>query len=148
VIGPASALVARRLTYPAFNPALRWKVDVDCYVRLLSTTVCKVKMAAHLKVASLLSHEHSITASLRAGLVQLERDELAWLRNQQVSATFWLSDTQQLGLTACLLMRAETLAWALVRITGRCCSGLGLSAAAPLLVRRALARAQTPAQAS
>jgi hypothetical protein len=145
LIGPTSALVVRRAIYPAFEPHLRWKVDVDAYVRLFSTPGCKIQLGSGLQIASVLSREHSITATLSAALGQIAREEHAWLRNHRHGPKFWLADGTSAGPATRLALAAESLIWHVWRALSRVPYWLGVSVVARERVRAAFA--STPASA-
>jgi hypothetical protein len=141
VIGPTSALVVRRTIYPRFQRALQWKVDVEAYARLFASLSGAVLAAPDLAIGSLLNRSASITATLKDGLAQRERDEHRWMREQQGLQTPWLADPRTGPLATRLRLQIENLAWLSWRALSRLPAVLGWSARPTAELRRALSAA-------
>jgi hypothetical protein len=148
LIGPVSALVMRRSLCPRFETALKWKVDVAFYERLLDQPGLRVQAAAGLAIGSVLNREGSITAGLQQGLLQRQHDEHRWLRERRNRPTLWLADPSNGSLPQRLAMAAEDLAWKLLRAAQRLPALLGVSALPPAVLLRALRHSSeaTPAR--
>ena len=124
VIGPASALVIRRMLYPRFDLRLRWLIDVDLYVRLLKVAK-RFRMCPELKIGSVLGRSDSITASLGSSISQIEREERAYLRGRHHSASLWLGPVPDAPKFDVLIRAFEMVCWTLFRVLTRimaqCC---------------------------
>ncbi len=110
VIGPTAALVVRRSLYPRFNPALRWLIDVELYVRLRQAT-SNWQSTPKLRIGSVQDTHQSLTASLRNELKEVDAAERELLRPDFPQAAAWLGA----GRSALLRLVEEGL-WKAFRI--------------------------------
>ncbi|SDZ74706.1 glycosyltransferase family 2 protein [Acidovorax soli] len=81
-LGAPSVVVVRRSHCQAFNPSLKWLVDVEWMVRLLRASGTRVAFAVGLAVVSLPNAETSITASLEGQIPALREMEARQIRAQ------------------------------------------------------------------
>lgn len=142
VIGPTSALVVARACFPRFDGQLRWLVDVDVYTRLFQQRP-RWRLAHELAVGSLLHRSDSITATLRAELADVRRQEQHYLLTRpDTAAPAWLHHMSGgAGRVLCVL---ETLAWTGIRIVTRTAAGLGLGGRGRMQIRQALRATSKP----
>lgn len=136
VIGPTSALIVRRSLYPKFDDKLRWLIDVDAYFRLRRSTA-RWRICKHLQIGSLLGRGDSITASMGAGISEIQRQEQVYLVQKHPGAGMWLRADVNRWAHA-----SEAALWALMRVStrlyGRILSVFGVLPAEKMDLRKAL----------
>ena len=110
VIGPTAALVVRRSLYPRFNPALRWLIDVELYVRLRQIT-SDWKSVPGLQIASIQDTHQTLTGDLKADLKNVDATERKLLRSAFPEAAHWLDSH-----SAWPLRLAESIVWKCFRL--------------------------------
>jgi glycosyltransferase involved in cell wall biosynthesis len=110
VIGPTATLVLRRSVTPRFNPALRWLVDVDFYVRL-SRARLQWAHAFSIQICSVKRKTGSITNKLAHDLSRIDIEERKELVKCYMQDRIWLG-VGAFGISICML---ELFFWALVR---------------------------------
>lgn len=116
VIGPTSAVVARRSLYPRFDGALRWLVDVDAYYRLLRAA--RAVSLSETAVASIVGRTDSITASLGRDLGELRDRERRYLATKYPALRLLaMTVGTSLGHRAARVL--ESAAWASYRAASR-----------------------------
>lgn len=111
VIGPTATLVIRRSMTPRFNPALRWLVDVDFYVRL-SRASLRWAHAFPIQIGSVKRKTGSITNKLAHELSSIDIEERHELVKHYAQDRIWLG-VGVFGMSICIL---ELFLWALVRV--------------------------------
>ncbi|HEY5994803.1 MAG TPA: glycosyltransferase [Gallionellaceae bacterium] len=120
-LGSPSVVVVRRSHCQAFNSALKWLVDVEWMVRLLSPSATRIEFARDLAVVSLPNKAISITSSLKGKISGLRKREALQIKDQLGSSVVF-----SLLLPATHVQRlassTENLMWlalrALTRSTG------------------------------
>lgn len=109
VIGPTATLVIRRAVAPRFDPALRWLIDVDFYMKLFMSPLRWVE-APEIRIGSIQRSAGTITAELSARLAEIDAAERKVLAGRYPESRLWLG--APLGAP---LRWAEALAWAGLR---------------------------------
>lgn len=117
-LGAPSVVVVRRSHCQAFNPSLKWLVDVEWMVRLLRASGTRVVFAVGLAVVSLPNAATSITASLAGQIPALLEMEA-----RQIRAKLGPAPVFALLLPATrvqrLLASVENLVWLALRALTR-----------------------------
>jgi len=115
VIGPVSTLIVRSSIYPRFDENLKWLVDVDLYVRLLTTyRLCLV--FTNLVIYSVKDREGSITSTLKGEVKNLHFKEQTYLRNKG-RKSFWMES--ELGFWSGMVNITESVIWTVYRTISR-----------------------------
>lgn len=109
VIGPTATLVIRRSLAPRFDPALRWLVDVDFYVRLCHSGF-RWANAHFIQIRSVQRKTGTITNELAAGLSAIDAAERRSLIKRYPRDRAWLGG----GLNATFRL-VELPFWALLK---------------------------------
>lgn len=107
VIGPVSTLVIRSELYPRFDVNLKWLVDVELYVRLLTMRRIEIVFSS-LIICSIIGRKDSITSKLGCGIKDLDMVEREYLINIGF-CSFWLDRGK--SLFGKIIAGFESLVW-------------------------------------
>jgi glycosyltransferase involved in cell wall biosynthesis len=113
LIGAPSNLIVRRLCYPKFDPRLKWRVDVEAYVRLLGSSK-RIQSWRRGWIDSYKDSTNSITAQLTPSLPTLEIFERSLLiasSGVEQRSSIWVSA----GLLGLISRTVEKLIWGVFR---------------------------------
>ena len=143
VIGPTSTLLVRRKLYPRFDVSLRWLVDVDFYVRVLSVAK-RLRMCPKIQIGSILGCSDSITARLGSSIPQLELAEREYLLRLNPAVGLWLGAGVQEPASYVLLRACETVCWSFFRVLTYLAARLGRAPVSRAVVQRSLHPAPRP----
>lgn len=138
-VGPVSSMVMRRTQTPRFDPALKWLVDVDFYLRLMRQPGLRLAPAHGLAIGSILGRAASITNQLGSETLRLEREERAHLQKRGGADSAWLVHDQAQNAVSRLVLPLEQAAWGVLRVSQRLPWMLGRSALPEATMRAALA---------
>lgn len=109
VIGPTATLVFRRAVAPRFDPALRWLIDVEFYVKLFESPI-RWTETPEICIGSVQRSRGTITAELSTHLREIDAAERKLLAERYPKYCLWLGSP--LGAP---LRWMEALGWAGLR---------------------------------
>jgi glycosyltransferase involved in cell wall biosynthesis len=117
LVGSPSNLIVRNRCYPRFDDRLKWRVDVEAYVRLLRSSV-QIRRWRQGWVDSYKDRTNSITAQLIPNLPTVERYERSLLATASGAcqhSSIWLDE----GLAGLASQMLEKFVWNIFRAVYR-----------------------------
>jgi glycosyltransferase involved in cell wall biosynthesis len=104
VIGPTATLIVRKSLMPRFDPALRWLIDVDFYVKLCRSGF-RWANAQSIQIGSVQRKSGTITNELASELSTIDRKERGYLSKEYPGDRVWLDRglNAPLGFLECIL---------------------------------------------